>query len=92
MKNKEIVLYDELILKEPKTKILEQNLIKLNIYSALIIEGDKPDKNFALASRNIKNLKFTNANGFSALDLLKYNKLVMSLDAISSIEKRISRS
>jgi len=89
MKNKEIVLYDELSLKEPKTKILEQNLIKLNISSALIVEGDKPDKNFALASRNIKNIKFTNANGFSALDILKYNKLVMSIDAISNIEKRI---
>ena len=89
MKNKEIVLYDELSLKEPKTKTLQQNLVKLNISSALIIEGVKLDKNFALASRNIKNVKFTNANGFSALDLLRYNKLVMSIDAISNIEKRI---
>ena len=89
VKNKEIVLYDELSLKEPKTKTLEQNLIKLNISSALIVEGDKPDKNFALASRNLKYIKFTNANGFSALDLLKYNKFVMSKDAILDVEKRI---
>ncbi len=89
MKNKEIVLFDELNLKEAKTKTLFQNLTKLNISSALIVEGENPDKNFALASRNLKNIKFTNANGFSALDLLKYNKLVMSIDAISCIEKRI---
>ena len=89
VKNKEIILYDELSLKEPKTKTLEQNLIKLNISSALIVEGDKPDKNFALASRNLKYIKFTNANGFSALDLLKYNKFVMSKDAILDVEKRI---
>ena len=89
MKNKEIILYDELILKEPKTKILEQNLSKLDISSALILEGDRPDKNFALASRNIKNIKFTNVNGFNALDLLKYKKLVMSIDALSNIEKRV---
>ena len=37
----------------------------------------------------IKYIKFTNANGFSALDLLKYNKFVMSKDAISNVEKRI---
>ncbi len=89
MKNKEIVLYDKLSLKEAKTKTLFQNLSKLGISSALIVEGDNPDKNFALASRNIKNIKFTNANGFSVLDLLKYSKLVMSIDAISSVEKRI---
>ena len=91
MKNKEIILYDELILKEPKTKTLEQNLKKLNISSALIVEGDKPDKNFALASRNLKNIKFTNSNGFSALDLLKYNKFIMSISALSNVEKRILR-
>ena len=91
MKNKEIILYDELILKEPKTKILKDNLSKLNISSALIIEGDKPDKNFALASRNINNIKFTNANGFSALDLLKYKKLVMSKEALLDVEKRMAK-
>ena len=89
MKNKEIVLYEELNLKEAKTKTLLQNLTKLNISSALIVEGENPDKNFALASRNLKNIKFTNADGFSVLDLLKYNKLVMSIDAISCVEKRI---
>jgi len=89
MKNKEIILYDELSLKEPKTRILKDSLLKLNITSALIIEGDSPNKNFALASRNLKHIKFTNARGFSALDILKYNKFVMSKDAIANIEKRI---
>ena len=89
MNQKEIILYDELNLKEPKTKNLKKNLSKLNISSALIIEGDKPDKNFALASRNLKNIKFTNASGFSPLDLLKYNYFIMSIDAVSNLEKRL---
>ena len=89
MKNKEVILYDKLVLKEPKTKTLQENLSKLNISSALIVEGDSPDKNFVLATRNLKHVKFTSANGFSALDVLKYNKFVMSKDAISNVEKRI---
>ncbi len=89
MKNKEVVLYDKLVLKEPKTKTLQENLSKLNISSALIVEGDSPDNNFVLATRNLKYVKFTNANEFSALDVLKYNKFVMSKDAISNVEKRI---
>ena len=89
MKNKEVVLYDKLVLKEPKTKTLQENLSKLNISSALIVEGDSPDNNFVLATRNLKYVKFTSANGFSALDVLKYNKFVMSKDAISNVEKRI---
>ncbi len=89
MKNKEVILYDKLVLKEPKTKTLQENLSKLNISSALIVEGDSPDNNFVLATRNLKYVKFTSANGFSALDVLKYNKFVMSKDAISNLEKRI---
>ena len=89
MKNKEVILYDKLVLKEPKTKTLQENLSKLNISSALIVEGDSPDNNFVLAPRNLKYVKFTSANGFSALDVLKYNKFVMSKDAISNVEKRI---
>ena len=89
MKNKEVILYDKLVLKEPKTKTLQENLSKLNISSALIVEGDSPDNNFMLATRNLKYVKFTSANGFSALDVLKYNKFVMSKDAISNVEKRI---
>jgi large subunit ribosomal protein L4 len=89
MKNKEVILYDKLVLKEPKTKTLQENLSKLNISSALIVEGDSPDNNFVLATRNLKYVKFTNANEFSALDVLKYNKFVMSKDAISNVEKRI---
>jgi len=91
MKNKEVILYDQLSLKEPKTKILQINLSKLKISSALIIEGDSPDKNFALATRNLKNIKFTTANDFNVLDVLKYNKFVMSKDAIANVEKRILR-
>jgi len=89
MKNKEVILYDKLVLKEPKTKTLQENLSKLNISSALIVEGDSPDNNFVLATRNLKYVKFTSANGFSALDVLKYNKFIMSKDAISNVEKRI---
>ena len=89
MKNKEVILYDKLVLEEPKTKTLQENLSKLNISSALIVEGDSPDNNFVLATRNLKYVKFTSANSFSALDVLKYNKFVMSKDAISNVEKRI---
>ena len=89
MKNNEIILYENLNLNEPKTKTLNENLSRLNIHSALIVEGDSPDKNFALASRNLKNIKFINANDLSALDLLKYNYFVMSKGAIVNVENKI---
>ena len=88
MKNNEIVVINELKMKDAKTKSLKQNLDKLKISSALIIEGDSPDKNFALATRNLKYIKYTNTEGLNALDILKYQKFVMSKNAISIIEKR----
>tara|TARA_Y100001949_G_scaffold175411_1_gene185115 strand:+ start:821 stop:1444 length:624 start_codon:yes stop_codon:yes gene_type:complete len=89
IKNKEIILFDDLKMKEAKTKSLKQSLDKFNISSALIIEGDSPDQKFVLATRNLKHIKFTSADGFNALDVLKYEKFIMSKNAVSYVEKRV---
>tara|TARA_B100000579_G_scaffold421830_1_gene423112 strand:- start:279 stop:902 length:624 start_codon:yes stop_codon:yes gene_type:complete len=89
MKNNEIILLEKIALKEPKTKSLKENFNKLEITSALIVEGNSPDKNFALATRNLKHIKFTNADGFNVLDLLKYSKFVISKEAVATLEKKI---
>ena len=71
-----------------KTKDLQNSLNRLKVSSALILEGDKPDQNFAYASRNLKSVKYTNVNAFNAIDLLTYEKLIMSQDALKIIQER----
>ena len=88
MKDNNIILIDDLKIKEVKTSFLKKQLEKLNIKSAFIIESEKPDNNFALSSRNLKEVKYTTTDGVNVFDIIKYEKLVMSKDAVMSIEKK----
>ena len=89
IKDNNIILVENLMLKEPKTKALNEIINNLKISSALFLEGDKPDLNFALASRNLKNIKFLNVSILNALDLLKYETIVISKSAMELLEKRV---
>ena len=89
LKNNEIMIFDDLKIKEPKTKILRSLFSKLNISSALVIEGGEYDNNFVLSSRNIKSIKYSDTNGLNAIDIMKHEKFIMSKDAVTAIEKRL---
>ena len=88
MKDNNIILIDDLKVKEIKTSTLKKHFEKLNIKSAFIIEGNEIDNNFALSSRNLKTVKYTTSEGVNVYDIIKYEKLVMSKDAVMSLEKK----
>ncbi len=89
MKDNNIILIDDLNVKEVKTSVLRKHLEKLNIKSAFIIEGETPDNNFALSIRNLKEVKYSTSDGVNVFDIIKYEKLVMSKEAVMSIEKKV---
>jgi large subunit ribosomal protein L4 len=89
LKNNQIVVFDDFKMTKAKTKTLMSVFNKLNISSALVIEAQNHDENFILSSRNIKSIKYSSTLGINALDILKYEKFVMSKDAANEIQKRL---
>ena len=89
MKDKNIILIDDLKAKEAKTSKIKKHLENLSIKSAFIVEGEAVDSNFALSIRNLKDVKFTASEGINVYDIIKYEKLVLSKNALSSIEKKV---
>ena len=87
VKCKDLILIDELKISEPKTKILKSYLDKQKINSALLLEGDTPNKNLSLAARNLRDIKYLSVKSINALDLLRYQKLIISKDALMQLEK-----
>ena len=87
VKCKDLILIDELKISEPKTKILKSYLDKQKINSALLLEGDTPNKNLSLAARNLRDIKYLSVKSINALDLLRYQKLIISKDALTQLEK-----
>ena len=78
----------DLNLKEPKTAILKTKIKKMKIDSALFIGGSKIQDNFLYASKNIPNIDILPYQGMNVYNIMKRNYLVISEEALNSINTR----
>jgi len=89
---KEIVVVDELKLKEPKTKLMAKALSKLaGDGSALIVIPEKTDSSetIVLSARNLPNAKTLMVNYLNIRDLLSYDKLILPVQALDAISNHL---
>jgi 50S ribosomal protein L4 len=82
----ELVVVDKLELKEIKTKDMVKVLNTLNAENSLVMLSEK-NLNVQASARNIANVKTTLVSTINVFDLLKYNKLVVTEDAIKKLEE-----
>ena len=82
-----LVVVDKLELKEIKTKNMVNALESLKVTEpALILLPEKNDF-VERSARNIENVKTSLVNTINVYDLLKYQKLVVTLDTVKKIEE-----
>ena len=83
----ELVVVDKFPFKEIKTKQMVNALSNLKVEGkALIVLADK-DENVTKSARNIENVRTSSVNTINVYDLLKYKKLVLTVDTIKKIEE-----
>ena len=83
--NKFTVL-DELKFDEIKTKKMQAVLDALNVAKALIVLNEN-DANVVKSARNIANVQTALTNTINVYDILKYNTVVVTKDAVKTIEE-----
>ena len=83
--NKYIVV-DELKMDEIKTKTFKGVLDNLNAEKALVVLNDM-DANVIASAKNIPTVKTTQTNELNVFDVLKYNTVVVTKDAVATIEE-----
>jgi large subunit ribosomal protein L4 len=87
-----VVVVDELILAEPKTRLMAESLRALvGDSTALVLAADKEGA-FDIVVRSTKNLphaKLLMANYLNIRDLLNYDKLVMPLKALDVLKAQL---
>ena len=83
----QLVVIDELPFKEIKTKQMVSALEKNKVEGKTLIM--LPEKNEAVqkSARNIEGVKTTLVGTINVYDLLKYNKLVITLDTVKKLEE-----
>lgn len=80
------IVLDGISFDEIKTKKMTAVLDNLKVEKALVVL-DKKDDNVILSARNIPDVRTTVSNGISVYDILKYDTLVITKDAVAQIEE-----
>ncbi len=83
----ELVILDKIELAEIKTKNMVNVLNNLKVEGKVLIVLPEKNQNVQLSSRNIEGVKTSLVDSINAYELLKYNKLVLTLDAVKKIEE-----
>ena len=82
-----LVVVDSLPLKEIKTKEMVKALSNLKVEGKALIMLPEKNENVQKSARNIEALKTTLVGTINVYDLLKYNKLVLTLDTVKKLEE-----
>lgn len=81
-----IIVLDDLTLSEVKTKEMIKVLANINVSNALICMTGS-NTNVMLSARNIPEVKTASVNTINVYDLLKYDTLVVTKEAVAQIEE-----
>ena len=81
-----IIVLDSIKFEEIKTKNMVAVLDNLKVNKALVVLNDN-DQNVVLSARNIPNVKTASTNTINVYDILKYDKLIVTKDAVATIEE-----
>jgi len=84
--NGELIVFDELVLDAPKTKIMAELFHKLELENALLVLGEF-DENVMKSVRNLAGVYPVEATGINVYNILANKKLIMTKDAVARVEE-----
>ena len=87
VKNDEILVLDSLELAQPKTKEMVKVLKNLGIDGKALVVLPEKDEVVARASGNIQGIKLASVNTINVLDILNYDKFIITQEAVQKVEE-----
>ena len=82
-----LVVLDKISFKDIKTKQMVNALAKNKVEGKALVMIAEKNENVEKSTRNIENVKVAVVNTINVFDLLKYNKLVLTLDTVKKLEE-----
>ena len=86
VQEEKLIVVENLDLNEVKTKEMQRVLDNLKADRALVVTADD-SRNVVLSARNIENVETATPGTINVYDVLKHNTLVLTKDAVASIEE-----
>ena len=86
VQEQKIFVIDSLTFDEYKTKQMKAVLDALKVEKALVVLGEKDEK-VAVSARNLPSVRTSLSGSMNVYDILKYENLVITRDAVAKIEE-----
>ncbi|EXX88956.1 50S ribosomal protein L4 [Paenibacillus darwinianus] len=83
----EIIVLDQLALNAPKTKEFAGYLNNLKVARKALIVTANYEDNVAKSARNIPGVKIVAADGINVLDVMLYDKLIITKEAVEKVQE-----
>ncbi|MBM4235411.1 MAG: 50S ribosomal protein L4 [Firmicutes bacterium] len=82
-----LLVVEMFVFEKPQTKTMAGLLKKLNVNDSALLVIDQPDLNIIKSARNLPRVKTILARQLNVLDILTYNHLVLSKEALKQVEE-----
>ena len=89
IRQERLVVVEDLVIEQPKTKVLLEKLRDLGLSEALIIV-EKVDENLRLASRNLSKTEVRDLTHIDPLCLISNEKVLVTANALKGLEAALS--
>ncbi|HEX5605555.1 MAG TPA: 50S ribosomal protein L4 [Candidatus Binatia bacterium] len=84
-----IIVVDKLELEQAKTKLMVQALAELKVASALLVIP-QADAKIERSARNLPNVKVLRVEGLNVYDLLRYEHLILTDEALKILQEKLA--
>jgi large subunit ribosomal protein L4 len=85
----ELIILNDCELKSPKTQEFLNKIQKLNAENALIIDANTTNENLMKAAGNVNGLDVLPQIGANVYDIMRKEKLIITVDAVKALEERL---
>ena len=83
-----LIIFNDFEKEIKKTKEMNEILKKFNATNSLIILDKTSKEKIFKSLKNIANVKTTDINHFSPIDVVKYKKIIFTVSSVKELEKR----
>lgn len=84
-----IIVVDKFELEEAKTQLMVRALAELKVESAVIVIS-QADAKIERSARNLPKIKVLRVDGINVYDLLRYDHLILTQEALQRLEERLA--
>ena len=85
VKEKSVIVVDEILFDKPKTKAVIELLTALKVNTSALFVDNAQNKNLQYAIKNLPKAKFSTVARFNIVDAMKYKNLVISKEAFNQL-------